>query len=153
MRIPPAPVAYLLNDPRPVLPREIVAAIMSEYGLTLADLNPSSHLQKFVHPRSACAFVLRQRGSPFRRIGRILGYRDHKAAMYAVRRFERRASNADWAIIRRHLRQDPPIRSTDFDHDMAVRESGRMLTGLVPLSPPALACIGEGASTCGTVLT
>lgn len=108
---PPAPVPPI---PPEVLPKVvngrvrasvILRLVTREFQIALADITSSSQLPCFVRPRHAAAWLLRSCGYSFPEISRILGRRNHTAALFAVRKVEKRmAADPEFAARMGKLR-------------------------------------------------
>lgn len=82
------PVELDLPEPTIVLPSEIIAAVERAFKLRPNTIVGRSRIKKISGPRNLVAWVLRQRGNSFGKIGKLLGGRDHTTAINAVRQFE-----------------------------------------------------------------
>lgn len=83
---------------------DVVATIAHDYGFSVADVLRKDRRRETVKARNACAHALKQRGNSFPAIGRILGGRDHSTIIHGIYRFEKTATEADWAIVRQAYR-------------------------------------------------
>jgi hypothetical protein len=110
--IEPEPLPVVVSEavPTPVLrwmsPREIIAAIASDYGVTAADITGRCRRREYTFPRFAAAHVLRARGNSLPQVGKFLGGRDHSTILHACEQFANRATGNDWAIVRQYYREE-----------------------------------------------
>lgn len=76
-------------DTREIRGGQILAAVASAYGVTVAALQSPRREKRFVWPRHVACYLCREFTSlSTSQIGRILGGRDHTTVMHAVKRVQ-----------------------------------------------------------------
>jgi len=71
-------------------PEEVLERVASFYELRTQDLKGSRRLKEIVYPRQVCVYLLREEmGLPYKRIGEILGGRDHSTIMHDYKKIDK----------------------------------------------------------------
>jgi chromosomal replication initiator protein len=79
----------------------IIEATARIYGVRVADIKGPSRAALYSRPRNECFWLLRRKRYSYRKIGEILGGRDHSTVIHGIKKFEKRI--ADEPLTRRRL--------------------------------------------------
>lgn len=98
----------LRNQQRIIRMDDIVAAVVSRFGVKLGDLQSKRRTQSVVFPRQvAMALARTLTGMSLEEIGTFFGGRDHSTVLYALERIaERRRVDSDFAVLFGELERD-----------------------------------------------
>jgi len=75
-------------------PEEVLKRVADFYELKPQDLKGGRRLKEIVYPRQVCVYLLREEMSlPYKRIGEILGGRDHSTIMHDYKKIDKEILN------------------------------------------------------------
>lgn len=87
----------------PIFPKDIIAGIASEFGLTADQITGPRRQAKLMNARRTVCYVLQRRGNSFPRIASWLNFDCHSSVIHHSRTFEERATAGMWEVANRYI--------------------------------------------------